>query len=184
MANLPDLGLNLNLSARQIVDARLPAIIRAALDETGFPADALTPEITESILKNDADLARDRLTALKDLGTRLAMDDLGTGYSSLAYLRHFPVDAVKIDRSFIMALSPDASDDIAIVRSVLSLCRSLRLETVAEGIERPEQMAILNDFGCQFGQGYLFAKPMPAEEWSTFARSTPIPARPVRLPTN
>jgi diguanylate cyclase (GGDEF)-like protein len=168
----PGLGLSVNVSARQIADPGLPAVIAAALDVSGFPAEALTIEITESILMEDPDSARNRLSALKDLGIRLAIDDFGTGYSSLAYVRQFPVDDVKIDQSFIAGLKPGAADDIAVVRSVLSLCDSLRLLTVAEGIERPEQWAILADLGCQFGQGYLFARPMSPEHWPDYARAS------------
>ena len=170
-ADSPELGLSINVSARQIADPRLPAVITAALEQSGFPAEALTVEITESMLMEDPVLARSRLADLKDVGLRLAIDDFGTGYSSLAYMRQFPVDDVKIDQSFIRGLKPDAPDDIAVVRSVLSLCNSLRLRTVAEGIERPEQWAILADLGCQFGQGYLFARPMPAQQWPGYVRS-------------
>jgi diguanylate cyclase (GGDEF)-like protein len=167
----PGLGLSLNLSARQIVDRNLPAVITAALERTGFPATSLTLEITESILMDDPDLAGERLAALKALGLRLAIDDFGTGYSSLSYVRRFPVDEVKIDRSFITGLHADAVDDIAVVQSVVSLCQSLRLQTVVEGIERPDQLRILRDLGCHLGQGYLFAKPMTARDWSEFAEN-------------
>jgi len=167
----PGLSLSVNVSARQIADTRLPVVISEALEASGFPAEALTIEITESILMEDPELARKRLTAMKDLGLRLAIDDFGTGYSSLAYVRQFPVDDVKIDQSFIAGLRPGAHDDIAVVRSVLSLCESLRLRTVAEGIERPEQWAILADLGCQLGQGFLFSRPLPAERWADYTQS-------------
>ena len=180
-AGSPGLGLSVNVSARQIADPGLPAVLAAALEASGFPAEALTIEITESILMEGPGLARDRLSALKDLGLRLAIDDFGTGYSSLAYVRQFPVDDVKIDQSFITGLKPGAHDDIAVVRSVLSLCDSLRLRTVAEGIETPEQWAILADLGCQLGQGQLFAGPMPAERWPDYARTSALtPAAGVR----
>jgi diguanylate cyclase (GGDEF)-like protein len=169
------LGLSLNVSARQIVDPQLPTVIASALRLSGFPPEGLTLEITESVLMDDPDLARTRLEALKELGVRLAIDDFGTGYSSLAYLRRFPVDQLKIDRSFITPLTPDAPDDIAVVRSVVSLCRSLRLETLAEGIERPEQLAILRELGCDLGQGYLFAEPLAAPQCEEFTRA-PGPA--------
>ena len=170
----PGLGLSVNVSARQIADPGLPAVLAAALDASGFPAEALTIEITESILMEVPELARERLTALKDLGLRLAIDDFGTGYSSLAYVRQFPVDDVKIDQSFIAGLKPGAHDDIAVVRSVLSLCDSLRLRTLAEGIERPEQWTILADLGCQLGQGFLFATPMSAERWPDYTRTASL----------
>jgi diguanylate cyclase (GGDEF)-like protein len=178
----PELSLSVNLSARQIADPRLPLAVASALELSGFPAEALTLEVTESILMEDPELARGRLVALKDLGLSLAIDDFGTGYSSLAYLRQFPMDVVKIDRSFIKGLAINSPDDIAVVRSVLSLCRSLRLRTVAEGIEQPDQWAILADLGCDRGQGYLFARPMPAQQWAEYAE-TAAPGRPPSLPT-
>jgi diguanylate cyclase (GGDEF)-like protein len=171
----PDLGLSVNVSARQIIDPGLPATVESALRESGFPAEALTLEITESILMEDPDLAREALVALKDLGLRLSIDDFGTGYSSLAYIRQFPVDHVKIDRSFIQGLSDDSPDDIAVVRSVLSLCHSLRLRTVAEGIEHPGQLSILADLGCDLGQGYLFSPPLASQQWAAYAGGTPVP---------
>ena len=170
-AQSPGIKLSLNVSARQIVDPGLTTVIASALSRSCFPPEALTLEITESSLMEDPELARTRLTALKGLGLRLSIDDFGTGYSSLSYLRRFPVDQVKIDRSFITSLRHDAPDDIALVRSVLSLCRSLRLETVAEGIEHPEQLAILEDLGCDLGQGYLFAEPLTPAQCRGFAHA-------------
>jgi diguanylate cyclase (GGDEF)-like protein len=159
----PSLQLSLNVSARQVIDPALPRVLEATLGRHDVPAEAVVLEITESVLMNDADLARARLRALKDLGVRLAIDDFGTGYSSLSYLRQFPVDQVKVDRSFVARLTAGADDDIAVVRTILELCRSLRLQTVAEGIEEPEQLRILGELGCDLGQGYYFAHPMPPE---------------------
>ncbi len=164
----PELGLCLNASVRQIVNPRFPAVVRRALSDTGLPGRALTLEITESILMADPRLASRQLQALKGLDVRLAIDDFGTGYSSLAYMRRFPVDEVKIDRDFIAPLDPAAIEDIAVVRSVLTLCRSLRLETVAEGIETTEQLQVLADLGCDLGQGYLFARPMAAPDCEAY----------------
>ena len=161
----PDLNLSVNVSVRQIADPDLPAVIESALRSSGVDASALTLEITESILMEDPEAARRRLMALKNLGLHLAIDDFGTGYSSLAYVRQFPVDRVKIDRSFVMGLAADSPDDVAVVRSVVSLCRSLHLTTVAEGIERAEQAEILAELGCDHGQGYLFARPAAAQAW-------------------
>jgi diguanylate cyclase (GGDEF)-like protein len=163
-AEMPWLHLALNVSGRQIVDPSLPATIATALDREGLPGEAVTVEITESVLMSDPDRARATLQALRALGVRLSIDDFGTGYSSLSYLRQFPVDQVKIDRSFVSGLLPDATDDVALVRSILDLCRSLRLQTVAEGIERCEQLAVLGGLGCDLGQGSYFAKPLPASE--------------------
>jgi EAL domain-containing protein (putative c-di-GMP-specific phosphodiesterase class I) len=161
---LPELHLALNISGRQITDPRLPGMMAAALDRWGLPGRAVTLEITESVLMSDPELACRGLEALEALGMRLSVDDFGTGYSSLSYLRQFPVDQVKIDRSFVAELRAGADNEISLVRSILDLCRSLRLQTVAEGIEDAEQLAVLTDLGCDLGQGYHFARPRPAEE--------------------
>ncbi len=172
LANGTQLQVSLNISARQVVDASLPGIIRAALAASRFPAELLTLEITESLLIEDPELARARLSSLKEIGVRLAIDDFGTGYSSLSYLRQFPVDQVKIDRSFVAALSENAPDDIAIARSVIELCQRLRVETVAEGIETAEQLDLLTKLGCDLGQGYYFAAPMAIGDWQYFWENT------------
>ncbi len=162
------LRLNLNVSARQVVDQSLPEIVGAALAANHVPPELLTIEITESLLIEDPELARARLTRLKDIGVRLSIDDFGTGYSSLSYLRQYPVDQVKVDRSFIAELRDNATNDIALARSIIELCQRLRIETVAEGIETDEQLRLLKELGCDLGQGYLFAYPMPAHDWLTW----------------
>jgi diguanylate cyclase (GGDEF)-like protein len=160
----PNLHLALNVSACQVTDARLPRLLRNAMAANGLPGEAVTVEITESVLMRDPTLARVGLTALADLGVRLSIDDFGTGYSSLSYLRHFPVHQVKIDRSFVAGLHPGAHDEMALLASILDLCRALRLQTVAEGIEDYGQLAILRNLGCDLGQGYYISRPLPAEE--------------------
>jgi EAL domain-containing protein (putative c-di-GMP-specific phosphodiesterase class I) len=120
-------------------------------------------ELTESVLLEDVDRHMRTLLDLRALGVRLAIDDFGTGFSSLTYLKRFPVDAVKIDRSFVAGLGTDASDT-AIVRSVIDLAHALSLKVVAEGVEQPEQLEALRSLGCDFAQGYLFAPPLPTEE--------------------
>jgi EAL domain-containing protein (putative c-di-GMP-specific phosphodiesterase class I) len=159
------LRLSLNLSARQLADNSLEQVVKRALASSGFPPEQLVLEITESLLIEDPLLARARLDALKRLGLSLAIDDFGTGYSALSYLRQFPVDQVKIDHSFVANLRQDAPDDIAIARSIIELSQRLRVETVAEGIESAEQLDLLTDLGCDLGQGYLIAAPMPAADW-------------------
>ena len=133
--------------------------VRNALTESGLPASSLTLEITESMLMRDLEAAAEQLGRLKQLGVTLAIDDFGTGYSSLGYLQHLPVDTVKIDRSFIQALGSDDADP-ALVRAVVDLAGSLGLDTVAEGIEEGQQLALLRDLACSHGQGYLFARPL------------------------
>jgi len=159
----PGLHLALNVSARQVTDPRLRGLLCEGLARHGLPGDAITVEITESVLMNDPVSAKIGLTALADLGIRLSIDDFGTGYSSLSYLRHFPVHQVKIDRSFVAGLRPGAHDEIALLGSILDLCRTLRLQTVAEGIEEDQQLQVLRDLGCDLGQGFYICRPLPAE---------------------
>jgi diguanylate cyclase (GGDEF)-like protein len=161
-----NLRLSLNISARQLLDGSLGQVMKQALVASHVSPELLILEITESLLIKDPDLARARLGSLKELGLSLAIDDFGTGYSSLKYLRQFPVDQVKVDRSFIAALRRDADDDIAIARSIIELCHRLRVETVAEGIETAEQLELLTELGCDLGQGYLFAAPMAPRDWA------------------
>jgi diguanylate cyclase (GGDEF)-like protein len=166
------LTLNLNISARQIVDGSLPDIVSEALASNRVPPEFLTLEITESSLIEDPELARARLTRLKDIGVKISIDDFGTGYSSLSYLRQYPVDQVKVDRSFIAELRDSATNDIALARSIIELCQRLRIETVAEGVETDEQLRLLRELGCDLGQGYLFAHPMAAPDWLAWKKAT------------
>jgi EAL domain-containing protein (putative c-di-GMP-specific phosphodiesterase class I) len=152
-----------NLSGRQVADAELVDDVRRVLVATGLTPNALTLEITETVLVQDVEATVAAFRALKALGVRLAIDDFGTGYSSLSYLRQFPIDTLKIDRSFVAGLD-GSEDSTALVRSILSLSSTLRLDTVAEGIETTEQRLALRRLGAQRGQGYLFARPMPPTE--------------------
>jgi diguanylate cyclase (GGDEF)-like protein len=152
-----------NLSARQLAAPDLPARVSAALAESGLEPHELCLELTESALMDDADASLVALRALKQLGVRLAIDDFGTGYSSLAYLRRFPIDAVKIDRSFVSGLGSRA-EDAAIVTAVLSLTRALGLTAIAEGVEHDHQRLELVRLGCATAQGFFFSPPRPAEE--------------------
>jgi EAL domain-containing protein (putative c-di-GMP-specific phosphodiesterase class I) len=158
-----DFTMAVNLSARQLASAELLDDVRQALQDSGLAASRLVLEMTETSLVQDAPLAAARLHQLRALGVRLAIDDFGTGYSSLSYLRQFPVDILKIDRSFINTIT-DREKIPAIVRGLLDLGRTLQLETVAEGIESDAQLGQLRDQNCELGQGYLFARPLPADE--------------------
>jgi diguanylate cyclase (GGDEF)-like protein/PAS domain S-box-containing protein len=149
------LQISVNLSVRQLQSDTIVADVREALETSGLPASSLVLEITESVMMADTELAVARLYALKELGVRLAMDDFGTGYSSLSYLGRFPVDILKMDRSF---LAEDKNEPLA--AAVIALGESLSLDVVAEGIEYDEQAASLRDLGCDLGQGFLFARPM------------------------
>jgi predicted signal transduction protein with EAL and GGDEF domain len=152
------LTMAVNLSARQLASSELFHHVQHALHRAGIEPSALVLEMTETALIQDAPLAAARLHQLRTLGVRLAIDDFGTGYSSLSYLRQFPVDILKIDRSFIDTIT-DREKIPAIVRGLLDLGRTLQLETVAEGIESDAQLGQLRDEHCELGQGYLFARP-------------------------
>ncbi len=165
----PAFGVSVNLSGRQIADPDLVADVGRILEESGIDPRTLTLEITESVLIQDVEATVAAFRALKALGIRLAIDDFGTGYSSLSYLRQFPIDILKIDRSFVASL--DGSDDsLGLVRSILDLGSTLRLDTVAEGIETVEQHRILQGLGAHRGQGYLFARPLRSEAFSAALR--------------
>jgi EAL domain-containing protein (putative c-di-GMP-specific phosphodiesterase class I) len=152
-----------NVSVRQFDRCDLPAIVAEVLAETGMPADRLCLEMTESVLMTDTDENLEALVRLKALGVSLAIDDFGTGYSSLAYLRRFPVDILKIDRSFVEHVG-DQTDDAALAGTIVQLGRSLGMSTVAEGIEAYGQLAALREMGCRYAQGYYFSRPVPATE--------------------
>ncbi|HEX6701786.1 MAG TPA: EAL domain-containing protein, partial [Gaiellaceae bacterium] len=165
-----EVGVAVNLSARSLGDDELPVELATLLAEHGAPPGTLTLELTESAVMADPFRAASILGRLSRMGVRLALDDFGTGYSSLAYLKRLPVDELKIDRSFVAHMAADA-DDAAIVRSTIDLARSLRLTTVAEGVETPDALATLRAFGCESVQGFLFAKPLPAGEMLEWARA-------------
>ncbi len=163
-------SLEVNLSARQIDDPRIVRTVEGILARTGIPPELLTLEITESALMHDAAAALTVLRALKALGVQLAIDDFGTGYSSLGYLRRFPLDFVKVDRMFVEELGV-RDEGAEIVAAVVGLAHALGLEVVAEGVETEVQLEVLRDLGCDYAQGYLFSKPVPAVELaSAFGR--------------
>lgn len=156
------LHLAVNLSARQLRDPSFPKTLQKVLEATGLPGAALELEITESLLMHDTERALGFLREVKELGVRLAVDDFGTGYSSLSYIKRFPIDSLKIDRSFVRDVAIDP-DDAAIVRAILALAKALKLQVVAEGIETQQQAEFLSRHGCHLGQGYLFGRPEPQE---------------------
>jgi diguanylate cyclase (GGDEF)-like protein len=156
------LTVSVNLSAVQLDRADLPDVVRSALAESGLPAHCLVIELTESLIVDHRPETLRRLEAIKELGVRLAIDDFGTGYSSLAYLRRFPVDIIKIDKSFV----DDVGDEpaaAALTLGIIQLGQALQLSTVAEGIEDAGQLSELTDGNCELGQGYYFAEPLTAE---------------------
>jgi EAL domain-containing protein (putative c-di-GMP-specific phosphodiesterase class I) len=157
------LDVSVNLSARQVAHPDLPKVVSQVLERTGLDPVHLRLEITESVLIEESGWAEETLDALHKLGVKLALDDFGTGYSSLAYLNRFPFDSLKIDRSFVKGLGLEPESD-AIVEAIIGMARALSLDVVAEGVENGSQLSELQRLGCDYGQGYLFARPLPPEE--------------------
>lgn len=158
-----------NLSARQFLREGLADHVESLLEQSGTSSRQLGLEMTESTLMPNMGTAQDVLEALRTLGVSLSMDDFGTGYSSLSYLHSFPFDVLKIDRSFVGRLT-DGDQPLQIVRTIVELARVLGMDVVAEGIETREQYRLLRQMGCRYGQGFLFAKPMPPEAVSNLLR--------------
>jgi diguanylate cyclase (GGDEF)-like protein/PAS domain S-box-containing protein len=164
------LHVSLNLSARELTHPDVVSTVLQCVRESGVDPQALTIEVTESTAMADGDSGFRALRDLSSEGIRVAIDDFGTGYSSLEQLRRMPVDIVKVDRSFVSGMSADSTDR-EIVAAVVGMGRALKLIVVAEGIETTEQAEVLRELGCDIGQGYLFAKPMPADEMDELARA-------------
>ena len=159
----PHFLLSVNVSPRQLASPDLVPLLKGLLDRHRWPAEFLALELTENVLMDDVDTSLDVLQTLKGLGVRLAVDDFGTGYSSLSYLERFPIDIVKIDQSFVSGLG-STGGGLAITAAVVLMARSLGLVTVAEGIETKGQSAVLQSLGCDWGQGYHYARPLPPAE--------------------
>jgi diguanylate cyclase (GGDEF)-like protein/PAS domain S-box-containing protein len=159
------LGISVNLSSRQLLTGDIIDVVTGALQQSGLDPTELTLELTESTLIDDAVNAQALLHELRDLGCNLALDDFGTGYSSLTYLRAFPIDIVKIDKSFVRAIGTERGDT-AIVAAVIALAKNLGLRVVAEGVENHEQLGVLLQLQCPYLQGYLFSRPGPIEDIS------------------
>ena len=153
-------GLSVNISARQLFDPNLERTVRDIVQRTHIDPSRVTLEITESMLMEDRDLAVRQLSALKALGVRIAVDDFGTGYSSLSRLRSFPVDELKIDKSFIDNVAVDV-EGACFVQAILHLAQVLKVTTVAEGIEQQAQATRLAELGCDLAQGFYFGRPTP-----------------------
>ena len=166
MSGQPDLQIAVNLSARQIRSPNIVELVASVLQQTQLKPEALELEITESIFLHDIDHAISTLRKLKALGVKLAIDDFGTGYCSLTYIKRFPIDILKIDRSFVQDLNSDLINS-AIVPTIITLAHNLSLEVVAEGVEDEMQLKYLNDLACIDYQGFLFSKPLPESEATT-----------------
>ena len=169
--------VSVNLSGRQLTSPDLVGNVLGAIASAGIEPRQLSFEITESVLMEDVERSAMVLRSLRDIGVGLAIDDFGTGYSSLSYLERFPVDALKIDRSFISRLGSDPTDS-AIVSAVITLGHALGLTVTAEGVETAAQLRILADLGCDAAQGYLFARPIPPSDFPAFVSGQPTVASP------
>jgi len=163
-AGFEKLRVAVNLSARQFGAADLIESIEQVLNDTGLDPKYLEIELTESLFMSDVTPAVDLLHRMKALGVNLSIDDFGTGYSSLSYLSRFPIDVLKIDRSFVADITRDANDE-AIVTSIIALAHNLKLAVIAEGVETGEQLDYLRRHGCDEIQGYYFSRPVPAAEF-------------------
>ena len=159
-----DLPISVNLSPRQFQETGLSTQAAAALDAAGLPSELLIFEITEGVVMEDISGAREVMRKLDRLGVRLAIDDFGTGHSSLAYLKQFPVQEVKVDRTFVQGMV-DSPVDSAIVRAVIDLADAMGIAAVAEGVETKGQLAQLRMLGCPVAQGFYFAQPLRAPEF-------------------
>jgi diguanylate cyclase (GGDEF)-like protein/PAS domain S-box-containing protein len=176
----PALTMAVNLSPRQLNQGDIVGDVRRAIRDSGVDPSTLVLEITESLMMADADLAIQRLEEMKALGVRLAMDDFGTGYSSLSYLSKFPVDILKMDRSFLEA---ESDADSGLAAAVVALGATLDMQVVAEGIELTTQMSSLRELGCELGQGFLFARPMTFESVADYLRDARAGSSVLRLPS-
>jgi len=171
-AGLPPVSVSVNLSPRQLNDPELVEAVRTVLDETGLRPDLLELEVTESSVMHNVERALEVLGALKGMGVRLAIDDFGTGYSSLAQLKRFPIDTLKVDRSFIREL-PSDTEDKAIAEAIIAMGKTLNLTVVAEGVETREQQEFLRERACDQMQGFYFSRPVPAADFAELLRVHP-----------
>ena len=175
-----------NLSPIQFKSPALPTIVRMVLSDTQLPAKRLELEITEGVFLSNDDHVHDMIASLKAIGLKLALDDFGTGYSSLSYLQRVPFDKIKIDRSFVTGATDPESRNAALIRAMVGLASDLKMQTTAEGVETPEELALVRSLGCSLVQGYIFGKPMPPEEAGALASKGAIertePQYPAREP--
>jgi EAL domain-containing protein (putative c-di-GMP-specific phosphodiesterase class I) len=170
---LPLMSVGVNVSAVQFRHERFLQVIRKVLEETGLPAPCLELELTEGVLLANADLTLSMLRALVHMGLRLSIDDFGTGYSSLSYLRQFPINRLKIDRSFVQSMTGDP-DAAIITGTIINMAKSLRLRVIAEGVESQEQLHLLRAQNCDEVQGFYFSRPLNAEDFADKMRGNTI----------
>jgi EAL domain-containing protein (putative c-di-GMP-specific phosphodiesterase class I) len=166
----PPLTMSINISGRQVIGTDLTRQLADILEETGVEGRCIKVELTESMVMNDVEAAIDLMLSLKELNLQLGIDDFGTGYSSLSYLHRFPMDTLKVDRSFISRIET-GSEDIEIVRAIIALGHNLGMEIVAEGLETESQVQLLRQLNCEYGQGFFFAKPLSTAQAADFLKS-------------
>jgi diguanylate cyclase (GGDEF)-like protein/PAS domain S-box-containing protein len=176
-ASFANLSISVNLSVKQFVDPNFGAKLEVLLRECNLPAGTLKLELTESSIMSDSAAALALLSQFKSLGVRLAIDDFGTGYSSLSYLHRFPLDTLKIDRSFTDAIRNGGKEESMIARTIMPLAQHLGLDVVAEGVETIEQATLLKELHCKYAQGFLFSKPVTAEDAQRMLAKTVVPAK-------
>ena len=164
----PPLRVSVNLSTKQLVEPNFVSKVKAILEETQLDPNLLELEVTESVFA-DVEDAANTLEEIRELGVHISIDDFGTGYSSLNYIKHLPVDMLKIDASFIRDIHEN-EESKAIVKAVLTLADTLGMKVLAEGIERKEQLKVLNEDGCKFGQGFLFSRPLSKDDFERFIK--------------
>ena len=169
------LRIAVNVSSRQFRSGRVVETVRSALEAAGISGSALAIELTESVIMENPKETAGMMEALRKMGVKISIDDFGTGYSSLAYLKRFPIDELKIDRSFVDGVPTDG-DDAAIVAAIVAMAHSLRLRVVAEGVEGEAQLAFLRSLGCDEYQGYFASKPLPSAEWGALLGSASLRA--------
>jgi diguanylate cyclase (GGDEF)-like protein len=170
-ANWPEaISVAVNLSPVQFKSHALPTVVRMVLSDTGLPAKRLELEITEGVFLSNDDHVHEMIASLKAIGVKLALDDFGTGYSSLSYLQRVPFDKIKIDRSFVTGASDQSGRNASLIRAMVGLASDLKMQTTAEGVETAEELQLVRDLGCSLVQGYIFGRPMPAEEARELAK--------------
>ena len=182
------INVAVNLSPIQFKSHALPTMVRMVLNDTNLPAARLELEITEGVFLSNDDHVHDMISSLKAIGLKLALDDFGTGYSSLSYLQRVPFDKIKIDRSFVTGATEPESRNAALIRAMVGLASDLKMQTTAEGVETQDELALVRNLGCSLVQGYIFGKPMPADEALELAvkgdaslPAAPYPAREPRM---
>jgi len=170
----PDVRIAVNFTARQLKDEAMVEKVLHALAITGLPAHTLDLELTESSLMDNSDLSIGKMNELRSSGVNISIDDFGTGFSSLSYLKRFPLNALKIDRSFISDI-PGDEDDVAITNAIIALANTLKIEVIAEGVETRDQLNYLRENNCRLAQGNFLSVPLPARKMEDFLYSLEKP---------